>query len=191
MTSISPTSIAGAWIVTPDRFRDERGWFQEWFKSSRILEETGVNFQPVQANMSMSARGTVRGVHYSLAPEGQGKFVTVMAGAIDDYVIDVRLGSPTFGLWTKIHLTAKDPTAVLINPHLGHAFHALEDNTVVCYLVDAEYNPAAELGISPQDLLFSADDLMDTSFLLSERDRDAPSLQDRVNSGELPPHTKL
>ena len=190
MTGVTPTSIEGAWIVTPDRFGDERGWFQEWFRASRLREETGVDFRPVQTNVSKSARGTVRGVHYSMATGGQGKFVTVISGAIDDYVVDIRLGSPTFGEWTKIRLTADEPMAVLIDPHLGHAFHAVNDNTIVCYLVDAEYNPTAELGISPRELLFSGDDLDSSYFLLSDRDRDAPSLNDRVKTGELPKYPR-
>jgi len=143
------TGIKGAWIVDLPRYEDERGWFQEWFRFSHFFEEVGVKFSPVQANVSKSHAGTVRGIHYSIAPAGQGKLVTVMSGAVDDYVIDVRVGSPTFGQWRRIQLNEANGRAVLLDPHLGHAFQALSDNTVVSYLVSEEYNPAMELGINP------------------------------------------
>ena len=95
--NIEPLSIAGAWRISGRRFADDRGWFQEWFKRSALLEATGYDFAPVQTNISRSAANVVRGIHYSTAPNGQGKLVTVMNGEVDDYVIDLDPASPTFG----------------------------------------------------------------------------------------------
>lgn len=181
-----PTGISGAWMVELPRFSDDRGWFQEWFKLSRYAQEIGVDFRPVQANISKSCAGTVRGIHYSIAPKGQGKLVTVMSGAIDDYIVDIRRGSPTFSQWRRVRLEESSARAVLIDPHLGHAFQALTDDTVVSYLVTEEYNPAAELGINPlcTDLAISWS--VELPLLISEKDSDAPTLSEASTSGELP-----
>lgn len=181
-----PTGIEGSWTVELPRFGDERGWFQEWFKLSRFSEEIGVDFKPVQANISKSRAGTVRGIHYSIAPRGQGKLVTVMSGAIDDYVVDIRVGSPTFGKWCRIRLDESTPCAVLIDPYLGHAFQALADDTVVSYLVTEEYNPALELGISPScpDVAISWSDGL--PLLVSDKDFVSPGLTQQLELDLLP-----
>jgi dTDP-4-dehydrorhamnose 3,5-epimerase len=181
-----PTGIAGAWMVELPRFSDDRGWFQEWFKLSRYAQVIGVEFRPVQANISKSCAGTVRGIHYSIAPKGQGKLVTVMSGAIDDYIVDIRRGSPTFGQWRRVRLEESSAGAVLLDPHLGHAFQALADDTVVSYLVTEEYNPVAELGINPlcPDIAISWS--VNLPLLVSEKDSLAPSLSDASKSGDIP-----
>lgn len=180
------TTISGAWVVDLPRFVDERGWFQEWFKLSRFSEEIGVQFNPVQANISKSRAGAVRGVHYSISPVGQGKLVTVMSGAIDDYIVDIRVGSPTFGKWHRVRLDDLNARAVLLDPHLGHAFQALSDNTVVSYLVTQEYNPEMELGINPVCPDLSIVWASDTPLLVSEKDSLSPTLMQARNSARLP-----
>jgi dTDP-4-dehydrorhamnose 3,5-epimerase len=184
--NIIPLSISGAWLIKARRFEDDRGWFQEWFKQSVIAEKTGFDFHPVQTNISKSAAGSIRGIHYSIAPEGQGKLVTVMSGAIDDVVIDVRPGSPTFGKWEKIRLESNTGDSVLISPNLGHAFQALTNETVVSYLVTAEFNPVAEKGITPfcTDLNIEWDPLIKP--LVSPKDIEAPSLSDQQKALNLP-----
>ena len=142
---VEPLDISGAWLINGHRFADERGWFQEWFKYSALFDATGVQFAPVQANISRSAAGVIRGIHYSTAEHGQGKLVTVMAGEVDDYVIDLRPGSPTFGQWRRVRLSSDNGNALLLDPHLGHAFQARTDDTVVSYLVTAEFDPEAEV----------------------------------------------
>jgi len=183
---ITPLSIPGAWLIKARRFEDDRGWFQEWFKHSVVLKETGFDFVPVQANISKSAAGSIRGIHYSVAPQGQGKLVTVMSGYIDDVIIDIRPNSPTFGKWEKVRLSAESGDAVLISPNLGHAFQALAADTVVSYMVTAEFNPAAEMGISPfcSDLNI----VWDSSIapLVSPKDIEAPTLHEQRVVGNLP-----
>ena len=184
--NITPLPIAGAWLIKGKRFEDDRGWFQEWFKHSVILAETGFDFSPVQTNISKSAAGSIRGIHYSIAPAGQGKLITVMAGVIDDVVIDVRPTSPTFGSWEKIRLNAETGDSVLLSPNLGHAFQALVDDTVVSYLVSAEFNPAAEMGITPFCPQLSIDWDANIPPLVSQKDIDAKTLAHQHSSGNLP-----
>ena len=181
-----PTGITGSWSVELPRFGDERGWFQEWFKLSWFSEEIGVDFSPAQANISKSRAGTVRGIHYSIAPKGQGKLVTVMSGAIDDFIVDIRLGSPTFGQWRRIRLEESSARAVLIDPHLGHAFQALAEDTVVSYLVTEEYNPEMELGINPLCHDISIDWSPAVNFLVSDKDTAAPTLGEAREMAKLP-----
>ena len=185
--NITPLSIDGAWLIKGKRFEDDRGWFQEWFKHSVVIAETGFDFSPVQTNISKSAAGSIRGIHYSIASAGQGKLITVMAGVIDDVVIDVRPTSPTFGSWEKIRLSADTGDSVLLSPNLGHAFQALVNNPVVSYLVTAEFNPTAEKGISPFCPRIGITWDSDVAPLVSQKDVDAPSLSDQLEAGHLPP----
>jgi dTDP-4-dehydrorhamnose 3,5-epimerase len=181
-----PISISGAWLIKANRFQDDRGWFQEWFKQSVFFEATGFDFVPVQTNISRSAAGSIRGIHYSTAALGQGKLVTVMEGSIDDVVVDVRPSSPTFGKWEKIRLSSDMGDSVLLSPNLGHAFQALTDNTTVSYLVTAEFNPTAEKGISPFCPILNIEWDPSITPLVSQKDIDAPSLSDQQRLNNLP-----
>lgn len=180
------TGIAGSWLLSPVRYADDRGWFQEWFRRSAVAEVCGYDFAPVQANISHSRRGTIRGIHYSIAPEGQAKLVTVLAGEIDDYVVDIRPQSPTFGRWVRRRLSAENGAAMLISAHLGHAFHALVDGTVVAYLVSAEYNPTAEHAITPFCAHLGIDWPDAGDHVVTDKDRNAPDLHAQRDAGRLP-----
>ena len=184
--NITQLDIAGAWHIKGNRFADDRGFFQEWFKSSALAASTGVSFHPVQANISRSSAGVIRGIHYSIAPSGRGKLVTVMSGSIDDYVIDIRPGSPTFGQWRRVHLGSTNGDALLIDPHLGHAFQALEDDTIVSYLVSAEFNPEMEKGITPFCDQLKVQWNTKTPYIVSDKDRLAPNMSQRLSEGFLP-----
>lgn len=183
---LTELDISGAWFIEPLRHTDDRGWFQEWFKQSEFEQQVEFNFAPVQANISHSSLGTIRGIHYSVAPLGQAKLVTVLSGEIDDYVIDIRRNSPTFGQWERVRLTADNSCSVLLSPHLGHAFHALADNTVVTYLVSAEYNPSVELGINPFCPHIAIDWAKTGEHGISPKDTTAPDLITQRDAGKLP-----
>lgn len=182
----TPLDISGAWVIEGRRFTDERGWFQEWFKGSALEEATGYDFVPVQTNVSLSAAGVIRGIHYSVSPAGQGKLVTVMSGEIDDYVVDVRPSSPTYGQWRRVRLSSSLGNSVLLSPHLGHAFQALREETVVTYLVTTEFNPAMEKGVSPfcRDVGIIWDSTLGHS--VSQKDENAPGLGAQRAAGLLP-----
>jgi dTDP-4-dehydrorhamnose 3,5-epimerase len=179
-------SIHGAWVLQSQVFADERGTFSEWFKSSLLTELTGVPFEPQQANVSVSHAGVIRGIHYSLAPHGQAKLVTVMSGSILDFAVDVRIGSPTFGKYEAVQLVAGDGKTMCLQSNMAHAFQALEDNTVVSYLVSSEYSPTEEKEISPVCPILQIKWAQNLPLILSEKDRSAPTLSQQSEAGFLP-----
>ena len=182
-----PLSIAGAVEFTPAQHGDDRGLFFEHFRFEPLEEALGHPFTVRQGNTSVSKKGTVRGIHYALVPPGQAKYVTALSGAVLDYVIDLRVGSPTFGTWESVQLDDVDRRAVYLAEGLGHCFVALTEGAIVSYLVSEVYNPVRELGISPTDpdigleFPFDRDDL-----LLSPKDLAAPSLEAALASTALP-----
>lgn len=143
--------IAGAWEVTPRQFGDPRGLFLEWFRTEHLAERVGHRLDLHQANLSVSAAGVVRGVHYADVPVGQAKYVTCPRGAVLDVVVDLRVGSPTFGEWDVVHLDDVHRRAVYLPEGLGHGFCSLEDGSTVVYLCSSSYNPGREHGIHPLD----------------------------------------
>lgn len=181
-----PLGIEGAVLVTPRQFPDERGVFLESYRGDLLAEHLGHRPDIVQTNVSVSARGTVRGVHFADVPPGQGKYVTVVAGSLLDFVVDLRVGSPTFGRVETVLLDAVDRRAVYLTEGLGHAFCALEDHTTAMYLCTAAYNPAGEHGIHPLDPAVGLDLPTDMSLTLSAKDDSAPTLAEARASGLLP-----
>ena len=184
---IRQLSIADAYEVTPILRSDDRGTFLEWYRFDRLEETIGHSLDLRQANTSISRRGAVRGIHFADIPRGQAKYVTVVRGSILDFVVDVRVGSSTFGGWDSVVLDDQDYRALYLAEGLGHLFVALEDNTTVSYLVSDTYNPATEHGVNPFDpdiaLVFPSDL---SELLISEKDRDAPSLSALAAAGSLP-----
>jgi dTDP-4-dehydrorhamnose 3,5-epimerase len=186
MTTFSESTITGAWIIDPVRHGDERGWFQELFKFSTIKQSTGIDFFPTQINVSHSVQGVIRGIHYSIAPEGQAKYVSVMDGEIDDYIIDVRIGSPTFGQWERVRLSSTQGNSVLLGSNLAHAFQAVSAEATVSYAVTAEFNPEVEKAINPFCPRLAIDWNPDFQPLLSPKDELAPNLTTQLKNLLLP-----
>jgi dTDP-4-dehydrorhamnose 3,5-epimerase len=182
-----PLTIPGAVEFTPTAHRDDRGVFFEHFRFEPLQDALGHFFVVRQGNTSVSKRGTVRGIHYALVPPGQAKYVTALSGAVIDYVIDLRVGSPTFATWEAVRLDEVDRRAVYLAEGLGHCFVALTEDAIVSYLVSQVYNPERELGISPTDpdigLTFPDEA---GELLLSPKDLAAPSLQQALDDGMLP-----
>ncbi|MDQ1305296.1 MAG: dTDP-4-dehydrorhamnose 3,5-epimerase [Actinomycetota bacterium] len=179
--------IAGAWVVTPRQHGDGRGLFLEWFKDSAFREATGHSLNLAQANCSVSAAGTVRGIHFADVPPGQAKYVTCLTGAVLDVVVDIRVGSPTFGRWEAVRLDTADRRAVYLSEGLGHGFAALEDGSTVAYLCSEEYNPEKERELYPYDAEIGVDwgfSLGECS--LSAKDDAAPTLAEAAAAGILP-----
>ncbi len=125
--------------------------FLEWYRFDELERVVGHRLDLRQANMSVSKRGVVRGVHFADVPRGQAKYVKAVSGAVLDFVIDIRVGSPTFGQWDSVRLDTETHKAVYISEGLGHCFVALTDDAAVTYLVSDVYNPGAEHGITPLD----------------------------------------
>jgi len=184
---IQPLAIDGAFLITPAIHKDGRGEFVEWFRADLLKQATGMDFTVAQANFSISAKGTVRGIHYADVPPGQAKYVMCAAGSLRDYVVDIRVGSPTFGQWDAVDITARERNAVVRDVGLGHAFVALEENTMVTYLVTDHYKPHAEHAIAPLDIDIALEfPLPPASLLLSQKDSMAPSFAIAQKQGMLP-----
>lgn len=184
---IRELKIAGAWEITPRAHADERGVFLEWYRFDRLAEAVGHSIDLRQANTSVSRRGVVRGIHFADFPIGQAKYVTVTHGAVIDFAIDIRLGSPTFGQWDAVRLDDVDRRAIYISEGLGHAFVALTDDAVVSYLVTDVYNPTAEHAINPLDPTIGLEFPAEAGEpVLSEKDLAAPSLAEAEALGLLP-----
>ena len=183
---IERLSIDGAFVVTPRQLPDDRGTFLESFRGDHLAEHLGHRPDILQTNVSVSARGTVRGIHFADVPPGQAKFVTAVSGSLLDYVVDLRVGSPTFGGSEAVLLDTLERRAVYLSEGLGHAFCALEDGTTAMYLCTATYNPAGEHGIHPLDPAVGLTLPEDVDPRLSPRDDAAPSLAEAEASGLLP-----
>jgi dTDP-4-dehydrorhamnose 3,5-epimerase len=179
-------AVPGAFEFTPPVFPDHRGHFTAPFQGDAFREAVGHPLRLGQANHSVSRRGTVRGVHFSDVPPGQAKYVYCPRGALLDVVLDVRVGSPTFGRWDAVRLDAAEYHAVYLAEGLGHAFVALEDDTVLSYLCSTGYNPSAEHGVNPMDPALGLPWPAGLDPILSDKDRDAPSLAEAREAGLLP-----
>ncbi|SNT63773.1 dTDP-4-dehydrorhamnose 3,5-epimerase [Asanoa hainanensis] len=174
---IRELGIEGAFEVTPQQHGDPRGLFLEWFKADAFKAATGHSFTLAQANMSVSARGVVRGIHFADVPPGQAKWVTCVRGAVVDVIVDIRVGSPTFGRWEAVRLDDVDRRAVYLAEGLGHGFCALTDDATLAYLCSTGYNPAGEHTVHPLDPDLGIEWPTDAP-ILSARDEAAPSLND-------------
>jgi dTDP-4-dehydrorhamnose 3,5-epimerase len=183
---ILPLDIPDAWACTPRQFPDGRGIFLEWFRADLLEQATGRSFTIVQSNHSLSAQGTLRGLHYADVPPGQAKYVYCTRGAVLDIVVDIRLGSPTFGVSDAVRLDDIDRRGVYLSEGLGHAFVALTDDANVTYLCSEPYNPTGEHGVHPLDPELDLPLPRDVEPLLSDKDAAAPSLTEAREQGLLP-----
>jgi dTDP-4-dehydrorhamnose 3,5-epimerase len=185
-------TVPGAWEITPKQFGDPRGLFLEWFKAAPFVGAAGHPLELRQANLSVSAAGVVRGVHFADVPPGQAKYVTCARGAVLDVAVDIRVGSHTFGSWDAVLLDDVDRRAIYLSEGLGHAFMSLEDASTVLYLCSTPYAPGREHGIHPLDPEVgiawptTGRDGAPLTPSLSDKDAAAPTRADALSSGLLP-----
>ena len=179
-------SIAGVWAFTPILRSDDRGVFLESFKESTFVEAVGRPFDLKQMNISVSRAGTVRGIHFADVPPGQAKYVQCFEGRILDVVVDIRVGSPTFGQWDAVELDDQTRQGLFIGEGLGHAFCALTDSVTVGYLCSEPYAPTREHGVHPLDPELALPWPDGAESVLSPKDAAAPSLSDAVAQRLLP-----
>jgi dTDP-4-dehydrorhamnose 3,5-epimerase len=185
---IRELAVPHAWEITPVIHSDDRGAFLESFRADTLAEVTGRSFELRQGNTSISRRGVARGVHYAdvdAAGGGQAKYVTVLVGSVTDYIIDIRVGSPTFGTWDSVELDATNRKAVFLSEGLGHLFVVTSETATVNYLVNDVYRPDREHGISPVDPALGLE-LAASDLVLSAQDVAAPTLADAAEAGLLP-----
>jgi dTDP-4-dehydrorhamnose 3,5-epimerase len=179
-------AVPDAYEFTPRVFPDSRGLFVAPFQEPAFQEAVGFPLRVAQTNHSVSRRGVVRGVHFADTPPGQAKYVSCPRGALLDVVVDLRVGSPTFGRWDAVRVDATEYRSVYVAEGLGHAFVALEDDTVMSYLCTTGYNPSGEHAISPLDPALGLPWPTDVELILSEKDAQAPSLAEAQAEGLLP-----
>jgi epimerase EvaD len=182
-------SIAGVHEFTPQLFGDSRGLFTAPFQGDVFERAVGHPLRLGQTNHSVSRRGTIRGVHFADTPPGQAKYVYCPKGAMTDVVVDIRVGSPTFGQWEAVTLDSESYRALYIPEGLGHAFVALEDDTVMAYFCSTGYNPGAERGITPLDPALRLPWPEDIEPILSDKDSKAPTLAEAEAAGILPSYS--
>ena len=184
---LTPLDIESAWLAESSVWSDERGFFREWFKSDNIKRIVGRDFNVEQANISSSVKGTVRGIHYSLAAKGQAKWVTCVSGFIKDVIVDIRPSSKTYGKWIEVELNGTSGKAVLIGEGLGHGFVSLADVSTVAYLASSPFSPTEEFEINPLDPAIAINwGLPLQELKISDKDKNAPNLQVRFQEGKLP-----
>jgi dTDP-4-dehydrorhamnose 3,5-epimerase len=178
---VTPLAIDGAWLIESPIYSDNRGMFREWFKSDFFGENGLPNFDIKQANTSVSSRGVIRGIHYTLEEVGQAKLVTCTAGSILDVVVDLRPNSRNYGSHVSVELFSNEGKSVFISSGLGHGFQALEEFTAVTYLLDKEYSPSKEYGVNPldKDLAVSWKPM---NFIVSEKDSKAPNFSNLTST---------
>lgn len=147
--TVEELALPGVLLLSPRRFPDERGYFEELYKTD-AYRNAGVNYDFVQDNLSYSHKGVVRGLHYQRAPFAQAKMVSVLKGRVIDVVADVRPDSPTFGQYLQVELSSERGQQLLVPEGYAHGFEALED-TIFLYKCSALYDKASEGGIRYDD----------------------------------------
>lgn len=183
---IRELAVPDSYALVPRQFGDDRGVFLEWYRHEALAEAVGHRLDLAQANCSVSRAGTVRGIHYADVPPSQAKYVTCVRGAVLDVIVDIRVGSPTFGTWDAVRLDDTERAAVYLSEGLGHAFMALTDDATVVYLCSTVYNPTGEHGITPLDPQIGVEWPSGHPPLLSPKDEAAPTLAEAATAGALP-----
>jgi dTDP-4-dehydrorhamnose 3,5-epimerase len=177
--NFSRTKIADVIIIEPKVHTDNRGYFCESFRQDKLEEFIGFKINFCQDNESKSSKGVLRGLHYQLAPSAQTKLVRVIQGKILDVAVDIRKGSPTFGEYVAVELSAENKKQVLVPRGFAHGFIVLEDETIFSYKVDNYYSPENDRGIAFDDKDLAIDWLLNIAELnLSQKDKTNPLLKD-------------
>lgn len=173
------TSIPNVIIIEPKVHGDSRGYFVETFRQDKLEEFLGYKINFCQDNESKSSKGVLRGLHYQLPPYAQTKLVRVIQGCVLDIAVDIRKGSPTFGKYVAVELTAENKKQMLIPRGFAHGFVVLEDDTVFAYKVDNYYSPQCDRGIAFDDENLNIDWILNKEKLnLSAKDTKQPKLNE-------------
>lgn len=183
-------SISGAWQFVPRQFPDQRGNFLVWYDAEVFVEALGFELTVVQTNHSVSQRNVIRGIHWTDVPAGQAKYVYCPQGSLLDVVVDLRVGSPTFGRHETVRLDSAEHRALYLSEGLGHAFLALEDETIMAYLCSTRYAPTRERIAYAFDPELAVDWPLAEPPVLSERDAHAPTLAQLRDAGLLPDYAQ-
>lgn len=175
--TVTQTPLQDCFILEPNVFGDERGYFFESFNTTTFEEKTGVKTNFVQDNEAFSNRGVLRGLHFQKGEFAQAKLVRVIKGKVLDVAVDVRPNSKTFGKHFSIILSEENKKQLFVPRGFAHGYSVLEDNTIFAYKCDNFYNKASEGGILYNDPNLAIDWMLDESeIILSEKDKKLPLL---------------
>ncbi|MER6834366.1 dTDP-4-dehydrorhamnose 3,5-epimerase family protein [Streptomyces cellulosae] len=183
---IEELTLPGTYVITPTLIPDARGSFYEAMRGDLLEKATGVPFRPRQINYSVSRRHTLRGIHSVRIPPGQAKYVTCVRGALRDIVVDLRIGSPTFGEHRVNVLDADSGRSVYVPEGVGHGFLALTDDACICYVVSSTHVPGTQIDINPLDPDLGLPWDCPEPPLISDKDAKAPTVAEAVRAGLLP-----
>lgn len=184
---VNPLSVTGTYEFVPDLFSDRRGFFAAPYQEQPFTKAVGRPlFRVAQSGHSRSRRGVARGIHFTSVPPGMATYVYCTRGRIQDFAVDLRVGSPTYGRWDTRILDSEHCNAIYLPIGMGHAFLALEEDTTVFYLLSEGYVPGNEHAISLYDDAIGLPVPTDTEVVLSDRDRSAVSLNAALSTGLLP-----
>ncbi|SDW70539.1 dTDP-4-dehydrorhamnose 3,5-epimerase/NDP-hexose 3,5-(Or5-) epimerasee [Amycolatopsis xylanica] len=186
---IRELALPEVFLVKPRGFPDERGVFYESFRQDLVSEAVGRPFTVAQSNLSVSRRGTLRGLHGTRGPRSQAKLVTCVRGAVLDIVVDLRVGSPNFGQHAMVWLNAESMASVYIGEDLAHSFLALEDNTSMHYYCSMTYDEDAVYKVDPRDPDLDLPWGLTGEPIQSDADLKAPSLATAIADKLLPVYT--
>lgn len=182
----SSLKIDGAFEFVPTTFPDDRGVFASPYQEAAFTEAVGHPLRLAQTNHSVSRAGTIRGIHYADVPPSQAKYVFCPRGSFIDVIVDIRVGSPTFGQWEAVLVSSAKCNAVYVAEGLGHGMIALEDDTIMNYLCSTPFNPSGEHGLTPLDPALDLPWPRELEFRLSAKDQAAPTLAEAYEAGALP-----
>ena len=174
--TIEPAPLDGLLIVKTGVFQDERGFFSESY-SRDMWKAAGFEESFVQDNLSKSRKGTLRGMHYQIQPEGMGKLVRCIQGSVFDVAVDLRQGSPSFGKWFGLELTGENHLALWVPAGFAHGFVALSDDSLVHYKCTGHHAPTYERALNYACPKVGIEWPMAPS-VITQKDQDAPMLDD-------------
>ena len=175
---VTKTEIDGVFIIEPQVFEDERGYFFESYNKEK-LKEQGIDYDFIQDNQSKSKYGTIRGIHFQKGEYAQAKLVRVLEGTVLDVAVDLRKDSPTFGKHVAVELSAENRRQLMIPRGFGHGFSVLSETAVFAYKCDNVYNKASEGGLRYNDPKLGIDWKIDTDkVILSDKDKVNPLLEE-------------
>lgn len=179
--TVKETNLEGCFIIQPQIFEDERGYFFESFNQNRFNELLGTNVNFIQDNESLSQKGVLRGLHYQTGEFAQAKLVRVIQGKVLDLVVDIRRDSKTFGQQFSIELSETNKKQLFVPRGFAHGFIVLSETAIFSYKCDNYYHKASEGGIMHNDATLNIDwKLPKEQFIISEKDLELPTFQNAM-----------
>ncbi len=173
------TNLNDCWIIEPDVFEDERGYFYEGFNQAKFKKATGVDFEVKQINQSRSSKGVLRGLHFQKPPKSQAKLVSCLEGEVLDVAVDLRKESKTYGQITMVRLSASNKKQLYIPKGMAHGFLVLSENAKLMYQTDELYSKDHDTGIAFDDPELNISwGMSNEELILSEKDKNLPSLME-------------